>query len=304
MVVLPFVPVTATIGTRLGDPGGNSRSITGLAMYCGSPIVGWVCIRKPGAAFTSQIAPPVSRTGSVMSGAMKSIPATSRPTTRAASSAISTLSGWASNVRSMEMPPVDMFPVSASLTITPGVGHGVHGQALGRDERHGRIVDLDPGEHLLVPDAAARVGVGRLDQLGDRALPVADHVRRHPLGDGGDPPADDQEPVVVAGDEALDLQVAAAGLRLGRVEAGLQLGVVGEVEHHAAAVVAVQRLDDHRVADPPGHPQGAAQRAHRVALGHRQPGGAQQLVGEVLVAGDVHGQGEVFEVMVARIRWA
>ena len=43
-------------------------SITGLAMYCGSPMVGCVCIRKPGAAFTSQIPPPVSRTGWVMSG--------------------------------------------------------------------------------------------------------------------------------------------------------------------------------------------------------------------------------------------
>ena len=60
VVVLPLVPVTATIGIRLGEPGGKSMSITGLAMYCGSPTVGWVCIRKPGAALTSQIAPPVS----------------------------------------------------------------------------------------------------------------------------------------------------------------------------------------------------------------------------------------------------
>ena len=96
VVVFPLVPVTATIGMRLGAPGGNSGSTTGLATYCGSPIVGWVCMRKPGAALTSQIAPPVSRTGSAMSGEMKSMPATSSPTTRAASSAISTLSGCAS----------------------------------------------------------------------------------------------------------------------------------------------------------------------------------------------------------------
>ena len=38
VVVLPLVPVTATIGTREGAPGGKSRSTTGLAMYCGSPI--------------------------------------------------------------------------------------------------------------------------------------------------------------------------------------------------------------------------------------------------------------------------
>ena len=122
VVVLPLVPVTATIGIRDGAPGGNSMSTTGLAMNCGSPMVGWVCIRKPGAALTSQIAPPVSRTGSVMSGQMKSMPAMSRPTIRAASSAISTFSGCASKVRSIEMPPVDMLPVSASLTISPSAG--------------------------------------------------------------------------------------------------------------------------------------------------------------------------------------
>ena len=122
VVVLPLVPVTATIGTREGAPGGNSRSTTGLAMNCGSPTVGWVCIRKPGAALTSQMAPPVSRTGEAMSGQMKSMPATSSPIIRAASSAISTLSGCASKVRSTEMPPVDMLPVSASLTISPAGG--------------------------------------------------------------------------------------------------------------------------------------------------------------------------------------
>ena len=31
-------------------------STTDFEMNCGSPIVGWVCIRKPGAAFTSTIA--------------------------------------------------------------------------------------------------------------------------------------------------------------------------------------------------------------------------------------------------------
>ena len=95
VVVLPFVPVTATIGMRAGVPDGKRPSITGRATYCGSPSVGWVCIRKPGAALTSTIAPPVSRTGVAMSGQMKSMPATSRPMIRAAVSAISTLSGWA-----------------------------------------------------------------------------------------------------------------------------------------------------------------------------------------------------------------
>jgi hypothetical protein len=69
---------------------------------------------EAGAAFTSQIAPPVSRTGWAMSGQMKSMPAMSSPIIRAASSAISTLSGCASKVRSIEMPPVDMLPVRSA----------------------------------------------------------------------------------------------------------------------------------------------------------------------------------------------
>ena len=134
VVVLPLVPVTATIGIREVAPGGKSMSTTGLAMNCGSPIVGCVCMRKPGAALTSQIAPPVSRTGSVMSGQMKSMPAMSRPTIRAASSAISTFSGCASNVRSMEMPPVDMLPVSVSFTISPVSGTESRRVALGLEQ--------------------------------------------------------------------------------------------------------------------------------------------------------------------------
>ena len=130
-----------------------------------------MCIRNPGAALTSQIAPPVSRTGSAMSGEMKSMPATSSPTTRAASSAISTLSGWASRVRSIEMPPVDMLPVRASFTIVAVRRHGVQLEALLAHQLDGGLVDLDPGEHLLVAHAPPGVGVRLVDQLAHGAPP-------------------------------------------------------------------------------------------------------------------------------------
>jgi len=58
VVVLPLVPVTAAIGTREGVPRGNSRSTTGPATSRGVPSLGLTCMRKPGAALTSQIAPP------------------------------------------------------------------------------------------------------------------------------------------------------------------------------------------------------------------------------------------------------
>ena len=61
VVVLPLVPVTAAIGTRPEAPGGNSMSTTGAATSRGVPSLGATCMRKPGAAFTSQMPPPIAR---------------------------------------------------------------------------------------------------------------------------------------------------------------------------------------------------------------------------------------------------
>jgi len=88
VVVLPLVPVTATIGTRVGAPGGKSMSTTARPGWRGNPSVGWVCIRKPGAALISTMPPPTSRTDWLISGQMKSIPAMSRPSVIAAWRAI------------------------------------------------------------------------------------------------------------------------------------------------------------------------------------------------------------------------
>ena len=76
-----------------------------------------------------------------MSGTMKSMPATSRPTTWAAVSAISTLSGCASSVRSIDVPPVDMLPVRASFTHVPAGGTSSRPKPCARDQRLGRVVD-------------------------------------------------------------------------------------------------------------------------------------------------------------------
>ena len=61
VVVLPLVPVIAAIGTFTGVPCGNSMSITGAATSRDVPSLGATCMRKPGAAFTSQIPPPIVR---------------------------------------------------------------------------------------------------------------------------------------------------------------------------------------------------------------------------------------------------
>jgi hypothetical protein len=58
VVVFPFVPVTETTGIVVGAPGGYSMSMIGAPTLRGSPSVGCVCMRTPGAALTSMIAAP------------------------------------------------------------------------------------------------------------------------------------------------------------------------------------------------------------------------------------------------------
>ena len=61
----------------------------------------------------------------------------------------------------------------------------VEREALVADERLGRLVHLDPGQHLLVADPAARVAVGDVDQLRGRCArrrrsPTPGRARRWP----------------------------------------------------------------------------------------------------------------------------
>ena len=84
VVVLPLVPVTATIGTRDGPPGGKSMSIDRAPDVARVSLGGVGVHAEAGPALTSTIAPRCSRTERAMSGVMKSIPATSSPTTIAA----------------------------------------------------------------------------------------------------------------------------------------------------------------------------------------------------------------------------
>ena len=274
---------------RDGVPGGNSRSMTGLATYWGSPSVGWVCIRKPGAALTSTMPPPVSRTGTSMSGQMKSMPAMSRPTTRAAVSAISTLSGWASSVRSMDVPPVDMLPVSASLTKAPSGGTSSGVRPWAREDRLGVRIEPDAGEDLLVADAPARVGVGDVHELADRVLAVAGDAGRHAFGDRRELAADHEAAVVAAGDVRLHDHVAAAALAQRLGPGGADGGLVPQVQRDAPAVVAVEGLDDARVAQAAGRGDGLVLGLHHLRARHREARGVEEAVGQLLVRRDVDG---------------
>ena len=108
----------------------------------------------------------------------KSTPPTSRPIARTARSAISRLSGWITSVTSVAVPPVERFAVDRRYTIRllGGTESALQARAL---EHFLRLrVELEARQHLLVPDAAARVLVHALDQLRDRMLAVADDVAR------------------------------------------------------------------------------------------------------------------------------
>ena len=181
VVVLPFEPVTATIGIRAGVPGGNSRSTTGFATYCGSPSVGCVCIRNPGAAFTSTIAPPVSRTGLRDVGREEVDPRDVEPDD--ARGLLGDL-----HVVLVRLPrPVDRDAAG---------GHVARGRELDHLALRRHVVEREPcfftrslaSSSILIrvrtfswPMPAARVLVRDLDELGDRVLAVADDVRGDPL---------------------------------------------------------------------------------------------------------------------------
>ena len=182
-----------------------------------------------------------------------------------------------------------MLPVRASFTNVPVGGTSSSPKPWLADERLGGLVDLDPGQDLLVADAAARVGVRDVDELADGVLAVADDAGRDALGDRGDLAADHEAAVVVARDVALDDEVAAAALAAGALEGGAD-GLLGpEVEVDAAAVVAVERLDDAREADPERGLDGRVLGVDDLALRDGQAGRVEEPVRQALVARDVDG---------------
>ena len=163
-------------------------------------------------------------------------------------------------------------------------------ESLGSNERRRLVVDLDAGQDLFVPDAAPRVEVGRLDELGDCVLAVADDVGGNAFSDGDHPSADDQDPVIVPRHVGLDHDAAASRFRAGALVPLSYRVVVAQFEADAPAVVPVERFRDDRVPDPTRPLDGLVRRANDLAARHGQPCGGQQARRELLVTGDVDGQ--------------
>ncbi len=137
--------------------------------------------------------------------------------------------------------------VAANEDDLPGRRDRVRRKALLGQHAQGDRIDPDLAQHVGVVFAAARVGVGDVDQLADRARAVADHLGRLPPGRRHHLAAHDQQAVVVARSVPFDQDGTA--LLQGRLVGGHDLLARRQVRRHAAALVAVLRLDDHRPAD-------------------------------------------------------
>ena len=170
--------------------------------------------------------------------------------------------------------------------------HILSGQSLQRQAGQGNLVDADAGQGRSVPVTAPRVGIDLAHQLLDAVHAVADHMRRIAPGGGHQAVAHHQHAVVLTGQEALNHRRADLG---GHPVGHLQVLAALDVDGHALALVAVQRLDHHRQAELLGRRPGFFQAVHRAAQRHRHPGGLQQILGEVLVLRDgfTHGTGGV-----------
>ncbi len=132
--------------------------------------------------------------------------------------------------------------------------------------------------------AAAGIGVDLLDQLGHAVDAVAEDLGGLAAGGSHYPIAHHQQAIVVSGGELLDQH---RGAFLPRRFVGRDDLLAGrEVGGHAATLVPVLRLDDHRHADLGGRSPGVLGVLHRPAARRRYAHGAEQHAGHFLVLGN------------------
>ena len=122
MVVLPLVPVTATMGILAFSPLMNMLSTMASPTGRGLPNEGLKCMRKPGAALISTMPARCSSMGFKIVSATRSTPAISRPTICAAVTIRAAYSGCTSSVTSVALPPVLKFALLRSNTRLPFSG--------------------------------------------------------------------------------------------------------------------------------------------------------------------------------------
>ena len=210
VVVLPFVPVTARIGMRAGVPGGKSRSSTGLRdvlrLALGGVGVHPEARRRVDlddrAALLAHRHRDVGHDEVDAGDIQADHPRRGLGDLHVLGMRLErAVDGGAAGRHVAGQGELDPGPLGRDV---------VEAVALRAHELLGRLVHGDLGEHLLVADAAARIGVLPLDELAHGMLAVAGHAGRHALGDGRHAAPDDQAAVVVAVDVGFHDHVAAA----------------------------------------------------------------------------------------------
>ena len=167
-----------------------------------------------------------------------------------------------------------------------GLGHRLGGVTHALHHHFCLGVEHDAGQHFFMADAAARIGIHRIDQLRDGLRTVADHVAGRAARGGHEFAVDHEKAVIVATEKILHDHRARNFARL--VEARDDFLVGHQVNRDAATVIAVERLGHHRHAEPARGAQRALFRRDQLLLGYRQAERGENLVGLFLVAGQLH----------------
>ena len=298
VVVLPFVPVTETTGIRAGTPGGYRLSTTAAATSRGWPSVGDRCIRRPGHAFSSSTAhgwagprPAGSCSGAAMSASRRSMPQMSSPDSAAARRHMSATSACTRSVTSLLVPPVDRFALRRSVTALPVGRHRmvVQSERVQVAERVG--IEPDLGQLARVTGAPARIGCWP-------PLPAAPIVRApSPVTAAGRSCAaaatlavDDQDPVVRAGHE---LPRRARRRRRRRPSRRRPLPVPRCARRSSGCAPWLPPSGLTTTGAPSSASAAAASSADHATTpaATGMPGRGQQLLGQLLVSGDVDSDG-------------
>ena len=154
-------------------------------------------------------------------------------------------------------------------------------------QRH--LIDSHRAERPGMVTAATRILVDPIDQLLHGGLPVADDRRRMTPRGRHDLAAHHEHAVVGSRHKPLDHD--GRFLLAGHLPGLLHLLAGGEIDRHAAALIAVARLDHHRPTDLLGHTPRIGGIAHGPPFRHRDAGFGEQGAGEFLVLGDRFGHG-------------
>ena len=190
------------------------------------------------------------------------------------------------SVTSVAVPPVDRLAVERridDLRPAPGIGLGVQVRAL---EHLLRLrIELQTRQHLFVAHAAARILIHDLDQLRDGVPAVADDMAGRAARCRDQFAVDHQQAMIVALQEGLDDHRSRMLARHGK--ALRHFFIRREPDGDAAAVIAVVGFGHDRKPDALRGADRLLFALHQFLLGHRQSERRQDLVGLLLVAGQL-----------------